>query len=251
MKPYYDHKGIQIFLGDCREILPELEPVDLVITSPPYNMRTRIRNGKYTEREQCNHFSKKYSGYHDALPIEKYYEFQKEVISLCLSHSAMAFFNIQIVTGSKEAWFLLIGEYSKSIKDIVVWDKGEGQPAMHERVLNRAYELILIFESEQTAGREFKFCNFDRGTMPDIWRLGRGGKGLIKENGATFPLSLPARVIEGWSRSGDTLLDPFGGSGTTAIIAKKYNRKCIMIEIDERLCEIAARRLSQEMLPFN
>ena len=248
MKPYYEDSYVQIFHGDCRDILPDLPKVDLVLTSPPFNMRTRIRNGQYTEKEWSDHFSKKYSDFGDALPIDEYYKFHGSVLSRLLQLSPIVFVDIQIVTGSKEAWFKIIGDYSRHLKDIAVWDKGEGQPAMHDSVMNRAYELVLIFESVATAGRAFTKSCFNRGEMPDIWRLGRGGNGGIQGHSATFNNSLAGRVICGWSVYHDTILDPFLGSGTTAVAAKKLNRKCIGIEIEEKYCEIAANRCRQEVM---
>lgn len=245
---YYQDQHITLYHGDCRELLPTIGKVSAIITSPPYNMRTRIRNGEYTERETAAHFSKKYSEFHDAMPIGEYYDFHRSVIQSSLEIAPIAFFNFQIVTGSKEAWFKLIGNFAESIKDVVVWDKGEGQPAMHEAVLNRAHELILILESGKNKGRQFQQCYFDRGTMPDIWRLGRGGSGEVSGHGATFPLELPSKIIQGWTKIGDTVCDPFGGSGTTGRAAKDLGRKCILIEREERYCEIAAKRMAQEVL---
>ena len=251
MKPYYQDEWVTIYHGDCRDILPSLEKVDLVVTSPPYNMRTRIRNGEYTERETSEHFSKKYSEFSDALPIDEYYEMHKLVLSQLITISPLVFVNIQIVTGSKEAWFRMIGDYNRCIKDIVIWDKGEGQPAMHNSVINRSYEMILIFESISTAGRAFDKSYFARGTMPDVWRLGRGGNGNIKGHSALFNISLPMRVLTGWSMAGNLILDPFMGSGTTLVAAKALNRKAIGIEIEEKYCEIAAKRCSQSVMTLN
>jgi len=248
MKPYYNHAGITIYHGDCREILPQMPKVGCVITSPPYNMRTRIRNGKYVEREQASHFSKKYSDYSDAMPIAEYFEFQSDVLSKCLQCSPLLFFNIQIVTGCKEAWFKLIGKYAEHIKDVVVWDKGSGQPAMHESVINRSYELILVFETPPAAGRAFAKSYFKRGDMQDVWRLGRGGKGKYKSHTATFPISIPSQIITGWTVPEDLVLDCHAGTGTTLVAAKELRRKAIGIEIEEKYCEIAAKRLAQEVL---
>lgn len=248
MKPYYEHAGITIFHGDCREILPTLPPVDFTFTSPPYNMRTRIRNGQYTERERSEHFSKKYAHFHDAMPIDEYTSFHGAVIGMVLERSPVAFYNIQIVTGSKEAWFKLIGIYRLNLKDLFVWDKGDGQPAMHDAVVNRATELILAFETPPTAGRAFSNSQFPRGTMSDIWRCGRGGRQNGSGHGATFNQSIPAKAIQGWSKVGDIVLDPFAGLGTTLIAAKQLGRRAIGVELEEEYCEIAAKRLSQECL---
>ena len=251
MKPYYDDgKGIQIYLGDCRDIIPSLPKVDLALTSPPYNMRTRVRNGKYTTRETSEHFSKKYKHFHDAYSIDEYYSIHKQAIEQLLEITPILFINIQLVTGSKEAWFRLIGDFHKSIKDMVIWDKGYGQPAMHDSVMNRASELILILEQDANAGRAFKKSYFDRGTMPDIWRDGRGGMGQTSGHSAVFPLKIAGRVLDGWSVKDDTIVDPYMGSGTTLVAAKQLGRKAIGIEISEEYVEIAIDRLSQEILPI-
>lgn len=247
-RPYYSDDFVTIYHADNRDLISELGNFDCVITSPPYNMRTRIRNGEYTEREWSEHFSKKYSHYPDSLSIQDYYDFQNDVIEKCLAISPLMFINVQIVTGSKEAWFRLIGDYHKNIKDVAIWDKGHGQPAMHDSVMNRASELILILESNAEAGRAFKNSYFQRGTMSDIWRITKKGNGKIKEHGAAFPLDLPYRIINGWTKKGDSILDPHGGTGTTARAAKDLGRKCTIIEIEERYCEIAANKCRQECL---
>lgn len=236
-----------LHLGDCLPFLRGMAAgsVDAVITSPPYNMRTRIRNGEYTEREQCDHFSRKYSNFDDSMPIHEYLEFHRNVIKESLRVSGLLFINIQIVTGSKEAWFKLIGEFAEYIKDVVVWDKGEGQPAMHDAVINRGSELVLILESGKTAGRAFTKSCFSRGTMSDIWRMGRGGKGDVPGHGAVFPLSLPNKIINGWTAFGDTVLDPFMGSGTTGVACMQLGRRFLGCEISEDYFKIAERRIEQ------
>ena len=248
MKPYYQEPNITIYNGDCLEVMNGMEQVDCVITSPPYNMRTRIRNGEYTQREKSEHFSKKYTEFDDGLPIKEYCNFHKSIINKMLLISPMVFLNIQIVTGSKEVWFALIGEFNKHIKDIIIWDKGTGQPAMHNSVINRGYEMILILEAPVSAGRAFKSSYFKRGTMPDVWRLGRGGNGKAKGHGAVFPKKLVYKILENWTRPGATILDPFLGSGTTARACKDLGRKCIGIEISKEYVDIAIKRLGQEVL---
>jgi site-specific DNA-methyltransferase (adenine-specific)/modification methylase len=244
--------GMKLILGDCLEEMKKMpnKSVDCVITSPPYNMRLRIRNGEYTEREWAEHFSKKYDEFHDALPMKEYQEFHTRVIKELLRISPIVFWNISIVTGSKEALFKIIGEFAREITDIVVWDKGFGQPAMNNGVLNRGYELIVIFEAERKNGRTFnKYC-FDRGTMPDIWRMGRGGKENEKNHAATFPCELAERIIIGWTKTDDVILDPFCGTGTTGVACKRLNRDFIGIEISPKYLEIAKTRIEKQTPPL-
>jgi len=249
MKPYYDDgNGIIIYNGDCREILESLSPVGIVITSPPYNMRTRIRNGKYTEREKSDHFSKKYKHFHDALSVDDYYEFHHSVLKKLLELSPLVFWNIQIVTGSKEAVFRIMGEFCKEIRDVIVWDKGNAEPAMRDKCINRQTELILALESGATAGRAFNKAWFKRGEMSDLWRIKRGKN--RKDHKAIFPLDLPLKILSEWADHKDTALDPFMGSGTTLVAAKQLGRKCIGIEMEEKYCEIAVNRLKQEYFDF-
>ena len=244
--------GYQLFLGDCLEVMRGMKDksVDAIITSPPYNMRTRIRNGKYTEREKSEHFSRKYDDFHDSMPIDEYSEFHRQVLGECLRLARVVFVNIQFVTGSKEAWFRLMGEFSKYLKDVIVWDKGEGQPAMHPSVINRGYELILAFESSAMAGRAFSKSFFGRGTMPDVWRFGRGGNGAIRGHSAVFPVELAGKIIVGWTQAGEKVFDPFMGSGTTGVACVNLGRNFIGCEISPKYYAIAERRISQAQPPL-
>lgn len=248
LKPYYEDNGITIYHADCMEILPTLadNSCQLAVTSPPYNMRTRIRNGKYTTREKSEHFSKKYAHFGDDLSIDEYYNLHSSVVREMMRIAGTVIWNVQVVTGSKEAIFKIIGEFHKEIKDVIVWDKGHGQPAMHSSVINRASELLFFFEKDAEAGRAFKRSYFKRGEMEDIWRISRGSN--VKGHGATFPMELPIKAINGWSKAGDTILDPFVGTGTTLLAARNSGRKAIGMEISEEYCEIAARSLSQQSL---
>jgi len=216
--------------------------IDLVVTSPPYNMRTRIRNGEYTTREKSEHFSKKYKHFDDDLSIEDFYSFHSEVLNELLRVSKIVCYNFQIVTGSKEAFFKIIGDFNKDIKDIIVWDKGHGQPAMHGQVLNSAYEMILILEDDKKCGRVIQNAKFNRGEMTNILRLGRGKK-VSDIHGAVFPEQLPKELINAFSNKGDLIYDPFMGSGTTGIVATKLNRNYIGSEISSEYCAIANQRI--------
>lgn len=235
----------KVYKGDCLEVMKKMEDktVDLIFTSPPYNMRTRIRNGKYTTKEKSEHFSKKYKHFEDALPIDEFYKFHKNCIVEMIRLSKIVVYNFQIVTGSKEAFFKIIGDFSQYIKDIIIWDKGFGQPAMHSGVLNSSYEILLILESDKKCGRVIQNSTFKRGEMQNILRIGRGKK-ISNVHSAIFPEELAETIIKNFSRENDTVLDPFSGSGTTLKMAKKNNRNFIGIEISEEYCEIARKRIN-------
>lgn len=236
----------KIYNENCLQTLKRFDDnsIDIVITSPPYNMNLRIRNGSYCSRQIVKEFSTKYEGFDDNLPIDEFYELHSNIIRELLRVSSIIFYNIQIVTGSKRAFFKIIGEFSEQLKDIVIWDKGVGQPAMSPGVLNRQSELILVFEKENAISRKFSKFNFERGTLGDIWNISRGRK-IDKSHGAVFPEKLVSTILENFSDEGDIVYDPFMGSGTTAVVSQKLNRKWLGSELSPNYCELIQKRIDE------
>lgn len=233
-----------VYNEDCLATMARMPDnfVDLVFTSPPYNMNLRIRNGKYCSRQIVKEFSTKYDGFDDNLPINDFHRLHSKILSELLRVSKITFYNIQIVTGSKLAFFKMIGEFAPYLKDIIVWDKKHGQPAMQTNVMNRRTELILVFEKDGAISRQFKKCNFDRGTLDDIWQIGKGKK-VAKNHGATFPLELADKVIKNFTTAGDVVYDPFTGSGTTLLSAKQNECSYIGSEITKKYYDFSVERL--------
>lgn len=246
--------NFEIFNENCIDTLNRMEDdtVDLVITSPPYNMNLRIRNGKYCSRQinpPTKEFTTKYKGFNDNLPIDEFYEFHLNVLKELLRVSPIVFYNIQVVTGSKRAFFKIIGELNEYLKDIIVWDKGHAQPAMGEGILNRQTELILVFDKNNAISRKFDKNNFERGTLNDIWLIKRGAKSKeLKNHSAIFPEALVEKILINFSNEGDMVYDPFTGSGTTGVVARKLNRKFIGSEILKEYADLARKRIQDVVL---
>jgi len=236
-----------IYNESCVETLAKLPDncVDLVITSPPYNMNLRIRKGSYCSRQIVKEISTKYADFPDNLPIDDFYNFHSGVLKELLRVSNLVFYNIQIVTGSKRAFFKIIGEFAEDLKDIIIWDKRYAQPAIGEQVLNRRSELILVFEKDYPISRQFRSATFKRGTLDDVWNIDRESKRGENYHGATFPEKLISTILENFSKEGDLVYDPFMGTGTTAIVAKKFNRKYLGSEISQQYFDLINKRLSE------
>ena len=236
----------KIYNEDCLKTLKRIPNnfIDLVITSPPYNMNLRIRKGVYCSRQIVKEISTKYDDFADNRPIEDYFKLHCSIIDELLRTSNRIFYVIQIVTGSKRAIFKMIGKYSEKLKDIIVWDKKVGQPAIGEQVMNRRTELILVFENDYPISRQFRNAPFKRGTLNDIWEIGRD-RSKTEKHGAVFPEKLVQTILENFTNENDIIYDPFLGTGTTAVVAKKLKRKFIGSEISKEFYKIAQKRIKE------
>lgn len=239
---------IQLYNGDCLEIMSQMiddnKKVDCVITSPPYNMNLRVMKGKYVSR--CNNknhkieFSTKYENYNDDLFMEDYFNFQKEFIEKALKVSDLMFYNIQMITGNKIALFQLMGYFADKIKEIIIWNKGYGQPAMQVGMLNSQFEFIIVFQNSKPYNRSFDTAQFDRGTLSNVWDIKRERNKYIK---AGFPQELIQNILNNFVPKGSLILDPFMGSGTVGIVCKELGYDFIGIELDKEMFNIAKDRI--------
>lgn len=235
----------RIYNENCLNTLSRLQDqsIDLTVTSPPYNMRLRVNSGKYTFREKTKHMSKKYEHFDDALPIDEFYMLHTEIMSELLRVSKIVCYNFQVVTGSKEAFFRIVGDFHKHIKDIVVWDKINAEPAMHPNVMNAQHELILVLERDSGPGRALANSYFERGLMPNLIRVPKNRK-APKSHGAVFPEEIPLSLISAFSPAGGLVYDPFMGTGTTALAALRVGRDFIGSEISAEYTHIAQERVN-------
>tara|TARA_R110000796_G_scaffold76913_6_gene171831 strand:- start:561 stop:1319 length:759 start_codon:yes stop_codon:yes gene_type:complete len=240
---------ITLMQGDCLELMKEIPDgsVDLAITSPPYNMNLRVSakpdgSYRYHSRQIVKEISTKYNNFDDNLPLDDLFEFNTKVIEELMRVSGLVFYNIQFLTGNKPAFLRLMGHFSEYIKEMIIWDKGSAQPAIGGGVLNSQFEVILVFSKSDAATRKFKQAAFERGTLSNLWTIKRGTKNC-KTHGAIFPEELVETILKNFSASGDTVLDPFTGTGTTGIVSKRLDRSFIGIELDVDYFKLAKERI--------
>lgn len=135
-----------------------------------------------------------------------------------------------------------MGEYHDKIKELIIWDKVNAQPAIGEGILNSQFEMIIVFQNSAPESRKFSGANFDRGTMSNVWNIKRERQ-PIKGLGAAMPSELASIVIRSFAKTGQTILDPFMGSGTTGIEAVKYRCNFVGIELSKQRLRIASDRI--------
>jgi DNA modification methylase len=254
MTPYYEEDGITIYHGDCLEVLPSLPEVDLIVTSPPYNLVGRSSLGHYKDGERFNGgsglwknakrpggLSEGYEDHDDSMPQPEYEEWQRRVLTACwdrLNASGAIFYNHKPRINGLELWTPLVLNPGLPLRQIVIWDRSSGfnfSPTYYVPT----HEWILIF-----AKPRFRLAAGGTGAG-DVWHL---TPEMHNAHPAPFPLGLPATAIETTKPS--LVLDPFCGSGTTLVAAKAAGVKSIGIEKSERYCKMAVKRLAQGVFDF-
>jgi DNA modification methylase len=133
---------------------------------------------------------------------------------------------------------------SEHIKELIIWDKGSGQPAIGSGVLNSSFELILVLGGNPIT-RAFKDPSFDRGKLDNIFRIGKS-KATGMDHKASFPILLPETILRNFAVSGQRVFDPFVGTGTTAIAAHYFGVDFVGCELDEDYYKAAKERFNIE-----
>lgn len=205
--------------------------VDYVLTSPPYNVKTeRIA---------------KYKDFKDGFSQEQYFDQQKELITELLRVTKNhIFYNIQMLSGNKIALHKLIGYFAENIKEMIIWHKGFGEPAISEKVLNSGFEYIIVFSNNEPNKRYFNDANFKRGTQSNVFKiLNSHSNPFADVHKAIMPLDIPRYFMINFGKENDIWYDPYMGTGTTAVAAIEEKRKFIGSEISQEYVDLANKRL--------
>jgi hypothetical protein len=212
--PYYDRDGITIYCGDCREIAPRLDGIDAVISDPPYGMAwdgTVTRGNSNGPRgAKPKHYGVTIEGDDEPFDPSPWLNYPRAVL-FGANH-----FGARLPVGTTLVW----------IKRL---DAGFGS-------------FLSDAEVAWMKGGHGVYCHRDTSFQ---------GEMLAREHPTQKPVSLMRWVIKkSGVPDGGVILDPFMGSGTTLRAAKDLGRHAIGIEIEERYCEIAVKRLQQSVLPL-
>lgn len=233
--PYYSDEFVTLYHGRCEDVLPSLSDVGLVLTSPPYNLGGASSAGTYFAN-----LGSGYAEHDDAMPHDEYVAWQHAVVRMCwdaLADDGAIFYNHKPRVGGPCVRLPLeLVPNDLPMRQVIVWDRGSGFNRQTTYYVP-AHEWIMVVAKEA--------WRTNTRSVDDVWRIPFE---TGSEHPAPFPLALAERAIG--TTDASLVVDPFSGSGTTLVAAKKCGRRAVGIELSERYCEIAAKRLAQGVLDF-
>lgn len=223
MKPYYEHGGITIYHGDCREVLPHVA-ADAVVTDPPYKL-----SQEYTASVDA-----------DNLLAVAAIGWIAPLILNAVAPGALAavFYDTRILPLALEAFGKSGWKY---LRNLTLYRRWGAASKTHGWMSTS--DFVLLFQKPGDRER------YHGRTHHDVF-IKSGPESETSGHPAQKPLDFVAQIVENVTPPKGTVLDPWAGSGTTLLAAQRSDRRAIGIEIEERYCEIAAKRLAQEVLPL-
>jgi modification methylase len=231
----------KIICGDAVEVMKQMpdNSVDLVITSPPYNLKNSTGNGMKDGRggKWANAaLQKGYTNHDDCMPHEEYVKWQRDCLTemmRLISTNGAIFYNHKwrVQAGLLQDRHDIVSGFP--VRQIIIWRR-KGGLNFNPGYFLPTYEVIYLI-----AKQEFKLMP-KANAHGDIWEFTQE---MNNDHPAAFPVNLIDRIVA--STDAKIVLDPFMGSGTTAISAINFKRNYIGIDISPEYCEMARERIKQ------
>lgn len=221
MKPYYQRAGVTIYHADYRDVLPSLPTVDLLLTDPPYELQARGA-GMAANRKYLRDIKGELDCGFDVSLLTAFPNW----FCFCSKDQLISLLEAANVLGGGR-WMLL------------TWNKPNPTPLMNANYLPDTEYIVHRFESAKRL-----FGDYSARSRFIVWPAEKNEF----EHPTVKPLQVVKKLVTLGTQPGDTILDPFMGTGTTLRAAKDLGRAAIGVEVEERYCEIAAHRLAQDVL---
>lgn len=221
---------------------------DICFTSPPYNMQASGITKAFDSKKVKDSYGIKngtYDEFSDNLSNDDYRKLLCSSLSLALKYCDEVLFNIGILAESKSGIVDMLHEFKNNFSDILVWNKSSCMPLClppQIHLLNHICELVFCFN--QNGDRNFTHSQWKLGTMTNrIDTKNQTSNEYSKVHHATFPVEFPEYVIKNFTES--SVLDLFGGTGTTLIAAEKLGRSARLMELSPLYCDIIRKRYTK------
>ena len=228
-EPYYCDERVALYHGDALDVLATIEPgtVDHAVTDPPYILHAGSSHTK----------GSKTGGWADMMNASLWFSAWYRLTAATLRHagSLWTFGNWRSLPVMMRAAI----DADLATASCVVWDKDWIGPAGPQQ-LRSQHEILLVLAREG-------FTQPDR-SQGDVLRI-KANSSKPTGHPAEKPVRLLRRIVElTGAKPGDLILDPFAGSGSTGVAAREAGCRALLIEAEERWCEVAAKRLDQGVL---
>jgi len=243
------HRGVEKFLdkiicGSAVEVMKQIPDgsIDLIVTSPPYNLKNSTGNGMKDGRggKWANAaLQRGYSDHDDCMPHEDYVSWQvdclREMLRIIPDDGAI-FYNHKwrVQGGLLQDRQDIVGSFP--VRQIIIW-KRKGGFNFNPGYFVPTYEVIYLI-----AKPKFKLVEKANG-FGDVWEFTQEMK---NNHPAPFPLDMISRIVA--ATHAKTVLDPFMGSGTTALAAMNYNRHFVGIDVSPSYCKMAENRIKEHIV---
>lgn len=227
--PYYSHSGITIYLGDCREILPQLPSCNAVITDPPYGV------GLEAKRAHSGHGRGVVTVRKGSYSFDDTPEYVSAVVVPVIQQCRTKADAVALTPGIRNLWLYHPAD------DVGCFYSGAGT-GMGKWGFTCCHP-ILYYGSDPYLAK----C---LGSRPNSCGQTYPNDANEVDHPCAKPIRMMMWLVNRVTLEGGTVIDPFTGSGAILLAAKELRRKAIGIEIEEKYCEIAAKRLSQEVFQF-
>lgn len=229
----------KIICGDCLEVMRNIPDasIDLVVTSPPYNLKNSTGNGMKDGRggKWANAaLQKGYSNYNDNMPHDEYVAWQiaclNEMLRIIPDTGAI-FYNHKwrVQNGLLQDRQDIVNTFP--VRQVIIWQR-KGGINFNKGYFLPTYEVIYLI-----AKKDFVLAP-KANALGDVWSISQERS---NSHPAPFPLELAERIIS--STNAKSVLDPFIGSGTTALAAVKLGVNYTGIEISPEYCDTAIQRI--------
>lgn len=252
---FYEDDDVTVWHGDNRDVLPllEEESIDCVVTSPPYNTGM-VGNGHLKpsgfrkEAAMARNLAKMTSGYTDTIDEEEYQNGQVALLKnleRVLRPTGSVFYNHKLRWRDKALihpvdW---VRRGPLHLRMEIVWDRGVGLTLNARRYYDQDERIYWLVKDTDAFTWNQEAVGYG-----SVWRI---SPQAYKRHACVFPESLVGRCLSGVLRGrGACVLDPFAGSGTVGAVAKARGCRAILIEAEERYCEVIVERMSQQVLPM-
>ena len=235
-----------VFCGDCKELLNQLDnnSVQLFLTSPPYNKEgLRGKTSVWTNWKKSID-GIKYDVYEDNMKEDEFQQWQIELLNIMydkLKDIGSVFYNHKVRRKDNSAVFPdFVFKTKFMLHQIIIWDR-KTSADQNDNYLIPTTEYIFWLKKGNNPICNKNDCCF----KTEVWSINPEKN---NPHPAPFPKLLATELIKLGSNKGDLVIDPFGGSGTTAVAAIDTKRDYIIFEINRKYCDLTEKRIKNALL---